>query len=123
MGKRRRQRREREERKRQEREEREKIDPSSNRPSEKALSASAPDEEAISPAGKRTIGAGIAVLILGFVFLTLTDPYGRNWASTVSPLLILGAYVIIAYGIFLPDGGEASPSNEQKTKEEDPKTS
>lgn len=120
MGKRRRQRREREERKRQERE---KSDPSSDRPSEKGVSVSASDGEAISPAGKRTIGAGIAVLILGFVFLTLTDPYGRNWASTVSPLLILGAYVIIAYGIFLPDGGEASPSNEQKTKEEDPKTS
>jgi len=65
--------------------------------------APACEQEAISGRGKKTIGGGVLLLILGFVVLTLTDSHGRNWASILSPLLILGAYGVIAYGIFLPD--------------------
>lgn len=48
------------------------------------------------------IGAGIFVLLLGFLVLTRADSEGRNWASITSPFLIIGAYVIIAIGIILP---------------------
>ena len=79
-----------------------------------------PDLEAepLSARGKKTIAAGIAVLILGFFVLSLTDPEGKNWASTLSPFLILGAYGIIAFGIFLPDPEpepEPSPEAPEKT--------
>jgi len=59
--------------------------------------------EGISSRGWKVIGAGIAVLILGFYILTFTDPMGRNWASSLSPFLILGAYGVIAAGILLPE--------------------
>ena len=61
------------------------------------------EKEAISSAGWKTIGAGVLLLILGFGTLSLTDPEGRNWASALSPFLILGAYAVIALGIFLPE--------------------
>ena len=61
--------------------------------------------EVISSRGWKTIVGGIAVLILGFVVLSFTDREGRNWASTLSPFLILGSYGIMAIGIFLPDPG------------------
>ena len=60
-------------------------------------------EDDISGRGKRVIGAGIALLVLGFCVLTRTDPGGRNWASHLSPFLILGAYAVIAAGIMLPE--------------------
>jgi len=59
--------------------------------------------ESITYRGMLTIGGGVGVLALGFFVLTLTDPAGSNWASHVSPLLILGGYAVIAAGIFLPD--------------------
>jgi hypothetical protein len=74
--------------------------------------------ERLSARGKKTIGGGIAVLALGFYVLTLTDPSGRNWASTLSPLLILGAYAIIAFGIFLPDPAEAEEGESPSEKTE-----
>ena len=45
------------------------------------------------------IGAGIGVVFLGFIVLSLTDPSGQNWASTLSPFLILGGYGTVAAGI------------------------
>jgi hypothetical protein len=60
-------------------------------------------EGQISSRGKKVIALGIGILILGFYILTFTDSHGRNWASHLAPFLILGAYGIIALGIFLPD--------------------
>ncbi|MFA5139747.1 MAG: hypothetical protein WC728_10990 [Elusimicrobiota bacterium] len=60
-------------------------------------------DETFSSRGKKTIGVGIGLLVLGFIVLKFTDPAGGNWASTLSPFLILGAYGVIALGIFLPD--------------------
>lgn len=71
--------------------------------------------ETISLRGKKAIGGGVALLALGFFVLTLTDPNGRNWASALSPFLILGAYGVIALGIFLPEAqAPALPTVEQE---------
>ena len=60
-------------------------------------------EGGISTTGKKVIAAGIVLLIAGFYILTKTDPMGQNWASTLSPFLILGGYAAIGIGIILPD--------------------
>ena len=57
----------------------------------------------ISKIGKKIIFSGIIVLILGYFILTKTDPMGQNWASIVSPFLILGGYIIVGLGIVFPD--------------------
>lgn len=64
------------------------------------------EKEGITPAGWKTIAGGVGLLLLGFATLSLTDPEGRNWASSLCPFLILGGYAVIALGIFLP---ESSP--------------
>ena len=76
--------------------------------------------EVISSRGWKVIGAGVVVLALGFYILTCTDPMGRNWASSISPFLILGAYGVIAAGILLPDA--PSPAPAQTTKETPPQS-
>ncbi len=53
----------------------------------------------ISPAGWKVIAAGAGTAAAGFFILTFTDPAGQNWASNLSPFLILGGYGIIAAGI------------------------
>ena len=60
----------------------------------------------ISHRGKVTIGVGIGLLVIGFWLLTFTDPRGQNWASTLSPFVIIGAYAVIGIGIIIPDPGE-----------------
>ncbi len=57
----------------------------------------------ISKRGLKTIFAGAVVLALGFFILTKTDPFGQNWASKLSPFLILGGYAIIGVGILVPE--------------------
>ena len=57
----------------------------------------------ISKRGKKLIFIGIGVLIVGFLVLTRTDPAGQNWASHLSPFLIIGGYAIIGIGIIFPD--------------------
>ena len=57
----------------------------------------------VSKIGRKVIFSGIAVLIAGFFVLTKTDPSGQNMASIISPFLILGGYLIIGIGIFVPD--------------------
>jgi hypothetical protein len=59
--------------------------------------------DGISKNGKKVIGAGIFMLLIGFLILTKTDPSGKNWASIVSPFLIVGGYIVIAAGIMLPE--------------------
>ncbi|MFA6091674.1 MAG: hypothetical protein WCU88_04235 [Elusimicrobiota bacterium] len=61
------------------------------------------EEESLSKRGWKTLLSGIGLLVLGFVVLSFTDPMGRNWASRLSPFLILGAYCVIAAGILLPE--------------------
>lgn len=70
--------------------------------------------EGISGRGKKVISLGVATLVLGFIVLSRTDAMGRNWASHLSPFLILGAYVLIGAGIFLPDCSEL-PASEAPT--------
>lgn len=66
--------------------------------------ASAPvDADPISSTGRRTIIAGLGVVALGFVVLTRADSMGRNWAASLAPLLILGGYGIVGWGIFRDD--------------------
>jgi Protein of unknown function (DUF3098). len=56
----------------------------------------------ITKTGWKIIAAGILVLIAGYFVLSKTDPAGQNWASTLSPFLILGGYAIIGIGIIFP---------------------
>lgn len=63
----------------------------------------------ISKAGKKIIAAGIGLLVIGYFILTKTDPAGQNWASTVSPFLILGGYAVIGIGIIFPEKETPSP--------------
>ena len=53
----------------------------------------------ISKRGKIIIAAGIGLVIAGFLVLTKTNPQGDNWASIVSPFLLIGGYITIAIGI------------------------
>ncbi len=57
----------------------------------------------VSGRGKKIICSGIVFLILGFWILTLADPSGRNWASTLSSFFLVLGYVLIGVGIVFPD--------------------
>jgi len=59
-----------------------------------------PGESAIlTRRGWKLVGLGVGVLIFGFIVLSFTDPRGQNFASSLSPFLIIGGYVIIGVGI------------------------
>ncbi|GEM_PF-1091345 len=60
-----------------------------------------PRRQGISRRGKIIIACGIGLLVIGFFILTKTNPEGSNWASIVSPILIIGGYITIALGIIL----------------------
>lgn len=60
-----------------------------------------PKRQGISRRGKIVILCGIGLLVIGFFILTKTNPEGSNWASIVSPLLLIGGYITIALGIIL----------------------
>jgi len=47
------------------------------------------------------IGAGIVLLVVGFVVLALADERAANLAGRLSPFLILGAYGLIFAGLIL----------------------
>ena len=67
------------------------------------LAPGAPQAPAyISAKGWKVIGAGAGIVALGFIVLSFTDPAGQNWASRLSPFLILGGYAAIGVGLFLP---------------------
>ncbi|MFI5351234.1 MAG: hypothetical protein ACHQ2Z_16945, partial [Elusimicrobiota bacterium] len=61
-----------------------------------------PPSAALSPLGKRLVWAGGALVLLGFAVLSRADAFGRNWAASLSPFLILGGYAAIGVGLFLP---------------------
>ena len=63
--------------------------------------------ESISKRGWKVIGLGIGIVAFGFYILSLTDSQGQNWASKLSPFLILGGYATIAIGIIFPEKKES----------------
>lgn len=65
--------------------------------------AAIPALSPISRKGWKVIGAGLGCLVLGFIVLSMTDPRGQNWASTVSPFLLIAGYVLIGFGIVTKD--------------------
>jgi len=52
-----------------------------------------------SPRGKKLLACGGITIVLGFATLTLTDPAGRNWASMLSPALLVLGYTLVGVGI------------------------
>jgi len=70
------------------------------------------DPDAVSARGKKIIACGVFLVCVGFFVLTLTDPAGKNWASTVSPLLLVIGYAVIGVGIIIPDPLPTSPQPE-----------
>ncbi len=65
------------------------------------LSGELSKKQGISRRGKIVIACGIGLLVLGFFVLSKTNPEGSNWASILSPLLIIGGYVTIGVGIIV----------------------
>ncbi len=57
----------------------------------------------LSKRGWKTFISGSILLLLGFLTLSLTDARGQNWASTLSPILILAGYVFMGFGLILKD--------------------
>ncbi|HCJ66570.1 MAG TPA: hypothetical protein DHV62_04410 [Elusimicrobia bacterium] len=55
----------------------------------------------INQRGKIVIACGIGLLVIGFFVLTKTNPEGSNWASILSPILIISGYITIAIGIIV----------------------
>ena len=48
-----------------------------------------------------TFGVGFVLLVIGYVILSLVNSQGDNWASVVSPIMIIGSYIIIAISFLL----------------------
>jgi hypothetical protein len=48
-----------------------------------------------------TLTVGTASIVIGLFLLTLTNPEGNNWASILSPLMIIGGYVVVIVGLLL----------------------
>ena len=61
--------------------------------------APAISHEMVSKRGKIVIAVGIGLVVIGFLVLTKTNPQGDNWASILSPFLLIGGYITIAIGI------------------------
>ncbi|MCS7151014.1 MAG: hypothetical protein NZ928_01325 [Endomicrobia bacterium] len=55
--------------------------------------------DGISKTGWKIILLGVVGLVIGFILLSFTNPEGNNWASVVSPTVIILSYVTIALGI------------------------
>ncbi len=76
---------------------------------EGARGPSGPAAEPLSVRGKKAIGVGLGMILLGFFILALADPLGRNWAALSSPFLILGGYALVGLGILVPEEPPAPP--------------
>ena len=48
-----------------------------------------------------TFGVGFILLVIGYIILSFVNSQGDNWASVVSPLMIIGSYIIIAISFLL----------------------
>jgi hypothetical protein len=53
----------------------------------------------ISFTGKKIILFSIVLLIVGFGLLKFSDPEGTNWASIISPFVIIFSYIGMAIGL------------------------
>lgn len=89
----------------------------------KVISAPSIKMEGISKRGWKVIGTGIGIVAIGFFVLSFTDPAGQNWASNLSPFLLLGGYATIGIGIVLPDRNETprAPTNMVQATKIDPR--
>jgi|GEM_PF-1710520 hypothetical protein len=63
----------------------------------------------LSRVGKKVLSAGIVCACLGYYVLTMADPMGQNWASNVSPFLILGGYALVGLSIIVRDPAASAP--------------
>ena len=78
-------------------------------------SSSAEPFGGVSRRGWKVIGIGIGIVVCGFFVLSLTDPEGQNWASNLSPFLILGGYTVIGFGIVTKEVQEQNPKTDGVT--------
>lgn len=83
-----------------------KKDKKTVKPSSPAPAAPAPG---LSPRGKQLSGAGIALVVIGFLVLSRADALARNWAGVLAPFLILGGYACLGLGLFLPPHEPPAP--------------
>jgi len=67
------------------------------------ISVVTPPADSLSRRGKKCVIAGMGVVAGGFWILTYTDPAGQNWASTLSPFLLVAGYALIGVGIMAKD--------------------
>ncbi|MBI5417151.1 hypothetical protein HZA55_04285 [Candidatus Poribacteria bacterium] len=44
---------------------------------------------------------GFIMLIAGYFALTMTDSRGQNWASILTPILLIGAYIVIGISMII----------------------
>lgn len=52
---------------------------------------------------KLLFAIGLISLFIGYFLLTLTNPRGDNWASYLSPILIVGGYGLIIASLLLKE--------------------
>ncbi len=57
----------------------------------------------ISKKGFKIIICSIFSLAIGFILLKFTNSEADNWASVMSPILIISSYIFIAIGILVKD--------------------
>ena len=72
----------------------------------------------ISKRGRKIIIAGIGMVVVGFIVLSYTDPAGKNWASTLSPVLLVVGYGLIGLGIIISEASSmdaGAPNSEKAT--------
>ncbi len=82
-----------------------------NKAAKASSQALAPSPETISRRGWKVIGGGASLVVLGFAVLTRADPFGRNWAASLCPFLILGGYALMGLGIFVPEKAAEAASS------------
>lgn len=55
----------------------------------------------IGKTGQRIIIGSLITLVIGFLLLKFTNPEGNNFASVLSPILIVFSYIFIALGLLV----------------------
>jgi hypothetical protein len=51
--------------------------------------------------GLYIVFAALAVLAIGYFILTKVNADASNWAGAVSPIMIIGGYILVAVGILV----------------------
>ncbi len=73
------------------------------RGNQKAAVPASPHSPLISRRGRKMVAAGVLASATGFWILSHSDPAGINWASFLSPIVILSGYLGVGIGILLRD--------------------